>query len=560
LPWLLQWYVPLFTILSGFMGYVIYTWINILMADPTLTDQYPFTAWSPVAGILGFLCALGHCVLAVAKIRGLRMHGRIKPKMKGEDGGLITKSRSARDNIEVGMKVNYSSRSHSQWYSAEVVAVEPFVSVEVELFETVGYKARAKSAVTTQHQRKLIAWNEISKRLRKPVDANDDRVLLIISMPALFIVMAVQSTIRGWDMIECEAKNLTRTDICVGEHTVGQVEAFYDVNFDFANLCQYYVVFLFTRLCWKFLRGTVNPSDVHVKVDKDEILKKKKKKLQKKQGCCPCRKKKSLETIEIDDDDINNFMLDAVKLQRKNLKRTTFQGVHWWCALGAIQLLLNGFYSLYQNWYEVKDQDEDLHKLYLKANESLKLIFSPFTFLCIYNMIWVCNSPVINDSLQGANAKFLGTRMLVLVSQFQLTALSAIPKVLCLPESENPLSKYVPDMPMLCSAADTNAKVKMIHSSLLTVEAWIIVIFNIFAWSWNVDFRTTFLDLEDNAGKTLQDELDDSELDHIVNQLNVSKEQFKELIASSNLMDILRRKDGMKEDAPPGYVALPPEA
>lgn len=612
LPFLLQWYVPLFGVLSFFMVYISYEWVSLILQQTKFRDQYPVSSLSPIFGIIGFCLAVVHTVIASHKIRALRMDGRLRPPEKGlhtlqgepVDTGPVSRTRSTRDEIKVGMAINYSSRNHTQWYLGKVVRVEPFEEVTVELTETVGVPKSKTVAVQPAHRYKKIPWGEIFQRLRKAVEHGDHHVLLkdqkdlewsttekedillcIISMPALFTVMAVQSTIRSWDLVYCtDTQNKTRTDDCFG-NTVGQVEAFYDMNFDFANLCQYYVVFLFTRLCWKFLRRTVNPKTLAVP---DDAVLARLKKLDKKNGnasraktvspeksrfgscllCCrhkaPSRKKSDYSEEEWDNA-YEKEMVSLIKKQKRNLKRTTFQGVHWWVAIGCAQLILNSGYSYWANWpgQMQEGQDDSLRTAYEKASGMAKTIFSPFTLLCIYNMIWVCNSPVINESLQGANAKFLGTRLLVLFSQFQLTAFNMFPSIVCDVEGEQIFRKIDVETltnfkEAICSVANTPAKVKLLHSSLLTIEAMVIIIFNIVAWSWNVDFRETFLDSPEEIGRSLQDELDDRDIEALVNKFTTStgfkKTLFKKWIDGEPLLKVMSSSGDTDEERAQSYT------
>lgn len=336
----------------------------------------------------------------------------------------------------------------------------------------------------------------------------EDILLCIISMPAIFIVMTCQSVLRAWQYIYCVDAGLSDDQSCTAaSETVATVKALFNQNFDFANICQYYVVYLFTRLCWKFIRSTV----------------------------------KEKEMV-------------------RNMKLTSFQGVHWWCSIGIVSLAFNYIWEEYKARYASPHsaQFEREESFYDKEDKTISLVFAPFTLLCIYNMMLICNSPVINASLKGANAKFLGTRLLVLFTQLQLKAFQQA-QIQCMgpgvvedadsdlvtttsaPAHPSKIMEKVCPFLMDSVGLNTEGNVMLLHATLLTYEALMIVLFNIFSWC-NVDYHTTFGEKtvsEAEYIRSLIHTLEDNEIAHIFDQIDadgsghVDREEFVKMFRAS---------------------------
>lgn len=95
----------------------------------------------------------------------------------------------------------------------------------------VGYNKRKDSA------------DELARSCPWMVTKRQDMVLLIIMMPAVFILMSMRSTSRMWMVMR-------------GYHVGAEAatdRALYKENFELAAVCQYYTVFVFAQLCLSFL-------------------------------------------------------------------------------------------------------------------------------------------------------------------------------------------------------------------------------------------------------------------------------------------------------------------
>merc|ERR1712232_552002 len=119
-------------------------------------------------------------------------------------------------------------------------------------------------------------------------------IIWVIAMPTIYSVMAIKSVTRAYALLEPTCTHypsmapMPNNVLCRGGYTRAVTAALYTENFQLANLCQYYVVFLFSRLCWHIIKCDLK--------DKPEIY--------------------------------------------KVFKFVAFQGVHAWIAVGSIYVVL----------------------------------------------------------------------------------------------------------------------------------------------------------------------------------------------------------------------------
>lgn len=238
-----------------------------------------------------------------------------------------------------------------------------------------------------------------------------DMVFCVLSVPAVYIAMSVQSTARMWMVIEKEYGPYGK-DIDLG---------LYRQNLVLADACQYYVVWVFTQLCWRFIRERTSDPEI-----------------------------------------------------RFITKFAGFQGVHAFVLVGMVQCLLEGCMAYAEAraarqdhkrstlyWQEFMDQHGEVMK---STCSKVADVLSAMTVLCVYNMFIIGRFESITHALGNANAKFLGTRMLLMLQSFQ-------PKVLKVSAVHDALK------------LDENTS-KLLHSSLLTLECLLVILFNFFSWEF----------------------------------------------------------------------------
>jgi len=231
-----------------------------------------------------------------------------------------------------------------------------------------------------------------------------DIVFCVLSVPAVYIAMSVQSTARMWMVIENEF-GPTSNRFNLG---------LYRQNLVLCAVCQYWVVWVFSKLCWEFVR-----------------------------------ERTSEET-------------------RLITKYAGFQGVHAFVLVGMVQCGLEFGMAYAESraahedyWNEIMEQHGDA---LTTARSKVDDLLVAMTVLCIYNMLLICRFEPITDALGNANAKFLGIRMLLMLRTIQ-------PKVLHFSNVQHALE------------LDANTS-KLLHSSLLTFECLLVILFNFFSWEF----------------------------------------------------------------------------
>lgn len=239
--------------------------------------------------------------------------------------------------------------------------------------------------------------------------------LMVIAVPAIYIIMSLQSSARMRMVIEHQYEQ-------EGAYTKEVDLALYEENFQLAACCQFYVVFIFTRLTYSFIKKHSSP--------------------------------KTLVIVEY----------------------AGFQGAHAWVLIGVLQAVVTFLHEYLKAHYaESFGDDTKGNEVFVGILGKLKTIFMPITLLCVYNMLLICKFEPVTKALGNANAKFLGTRLLLLVAQVQKTVLESplfIKNVLGL----NPVSNL--------------SEVKLMHSSLITVECLVVVLFNFWFWTGAHDIDT----------------------------------------------------------------------
>merc|ERR1712007_32 len=112
--------------------------------------------------------------------------------------------------------------------------------------------------------------------------------------------------------------------------------------------------------------------------------------------------------------------------------------------------------------------------------------FSLVTLLCVFNMFIVCKVKFIKRVLgEDVNNKFLATRALILISQFQMRALEFIV------DEENKNNYW------LLETIDLSVyRMRLLHSSLLTIECFFVILYNLVVWNRTVVLKVDRADYE----------------------------------------------------------------
>eukprot|EP00927_Polykrikos_kofoidii_P033360 TRINITY_DN2820_c0_g3_i1.p1 TRINITY_DN2820_c0_g3~~TRINITY_DN2820_c0_g3_i1.p1 ORF type:complete len:467 (+),score=60.41 TRINITY_DN2820_c0_g3_i1:71-1471(+) len=163
------------------------------------------------------------------------------------------------------------------------------------------------------------------------------------------------------------------------------------------------------------------------------------------------------------------------------------QGVYAYSLVGTIKCFGNLAITMTQ-------EDEAYRavaaQFQLKFETFLGPVFAFLTILCVANMILVSSLQDVKDDLPGCNSKFLGTRIMLLVSQLQLNICKAFVKGMPLykavrhvvnkPAAQKHIPQFVIDLLHRWTFSEFQAN--LLHSSLLTLECLFLVIFNTRIW------------------------------------------------------------------------------
>lgn len=239
-----------------------------------------------------------------------------------------------------------------------------------------------------------------------------DMILWIIAMPGIFTAMSVQSTARMWMVI----------DKTYGTYGKAVDLALYQENLDLAAATQFYVVFVFGRLCWQFIKE---------------------------------RSSEETQTI---------------------VKNAGFQGVNAWVILGIFRSVFDFGYNyanahpeLWPHGFNLTTYQPELNKVCQKLED----YFTFATILCVYNMFLICKFKDVVDALGNANLKFTGMRLLIIIAQIQ-------PQVVQMKLVMHTLNLIKEDTEE--ETLHNKNLMKLLHSTLLTFECLFVVLFNYFTW------------------------------------------------------------------------------
>lgn len=205
---------------------------------------------------------------------------------------------------------------------------------------------------------------EAEKSLNWKTSERQELVLLVITMPAVFIIMSVRSTARMW---------MVMRGWHVGADAATDL-ALFEENLELAAVCQYYTVFVFSQICVSLLEEQKGSKD----------------------------------------------MKTAIKF-------VGFQGVYAWCIIGSIHSILLFAIAFSGHHIDQTDpQQVAMYAKGRAAEKTVGLIASVLSLLCTYNMLVVCKLPYMKSALGNASMKFNGTKVLLLLGPNQLKILMSL--------------------------------------------------------------------------------------------------------------------------------------
>jgi len=285
-------------------------------------------------------------------------------------------------------------------------------------------------------------------------DTKDDATVCLILLPGVFILMAIRAEIRILELMTGSAvtsKEMNRYD---WPERARWLESTYVADLEVAMAFQFVTVVAFGLLCSSYFGITEAVSDLRKNVN-------------------------TIANIYGERRDEDKTIMEAFRLAKEKLHETAqqsafqltwagLQGIWAYCVLGVVRCLLAILIQVLRQQHK-----QTLHDYFQDTvAKNLSISFSFFTFVCIGNMIILLKMPELtkpNALGKNASLKFLACRALLLISQMQVIVIKIIDHWVKLGETRG----------YLCNAC------------LLTVECFLIAIWNIFAWQAPRDAEDT---------------------------------------------------------------------
>jgi len=201
-----------------------------------------------------------------------------------------------------------------------------------------------------------------------------DWVVIILGTPLIFIVMAMRSLIRIWAVMTGSAYHAN----IPWDHMVDLELATYQMDLELAVAFQFFSCLIFGLLCTSFLQHS-RILNVHASYSQSKYM--------------------------------------------RILGYTAVQGVYAFVFIGVLRTIFDIAVTYLS---ELPEHRAQAHMLQEQVLSKVGTIFSFVTVLCILNMLLISKVPDIAEGLNGANPKFTGVRLLLLIAQIQPQVLNGI--------------------------------------------------------------------------------------------------------------------------------------
>jgi len=282
---------------------------------------------------------------------------------------------------------------------------------------------------------------------------------LIIGMPLVFVAMSLRATIREWAVMTGSAWTTKVTKDMHGATPAERTEqweslkaleiATYEQDLQVAAAFQFFAVGAFGQVCSRALANMVNNNN-----------------------------NEDVESRRLSSEQIENRKKDG-----RILRQLAVVGLHAFVGLGFIKTVFNIVVAM------ISSSPHNLpliEPIQTKVIKTLDPVFLFATVLSVINMLLLGKMEEVKDRLPGANTKFNATRALLLIGQGQFTFIRAFVTT----GGNSPAIKAIEKI--------TKANVKfnfgihqarLLHSSLLCFECFIVAILNYFVWQTNENPR-----------------------------------------------------------------------
>merc|ERR1740121_3172763 len=294
-------------------------------------------------------------------------------------------------------------------------------------------------------------------------------IMMILLNPGVFSVMSLRALCRVWALVTGTAHN--------NHHMHWPEEQTFEFalfmgDMELAAAFQYYSVNVFARLCGDYLCDS-------------SILKHYRESI---------KKSSNLE-----------YLSDEVEYRRM-VKWAAFLVVHAFVAVGIVRCTID---FIICEGRVITSYGEQLEKLQVAMSSRLDVVFMCMTILTVINMKMICDMKDITRKLAKASLMFLGTRILLLLSDNQALFVQAFTRESAMFAK---VEEYKEKLPFKNDLPDWNFYSNQAHLfnlSLMSIECLIVVAFNIFAWkSLNIEESEIMSKLEE---RTLDEEVPSEE-------------------------------------------------
>jgi len=222
-----------------------------------------------------------------------------------------------------------------------------------------------------------------------------DWLLLVFCMPMVLCIAALRASKRSWQLMtgnsECSRSSLPcetawRTPSDQQFVSIEHFEfALYRSDLELAAMFQFYAIYAFVRLIGDYISDQ--------KLLRNALG-----------GQLPPR--------------LERWVAESQSI----IKTVAFLGAWAFVVLGAIRSLVSFVTAEMETFPQTVQTAEKLAKQILSP---LCAVFALLTFICIINMFVICKMHIVEAKMPQANAKFTGTRLLLIVVEVQKFVLSA---------------------------------------------------------------------------------------------------------------------------------------
>lgn len=296
-------------------------------------------------------------------------------------------------------------------------------------------------------------------------ERHEDLAILVIMMPAVFIVMAMKAEVRLLELMTGSAVH--------GDQTWSEYEApliaLYTIDLELSAICQYVTVFAFAVLCFGFFN--LNHIEKAIINRENHFYHK---------IVAFTQNESEEKRRQLTEPDGRNKEAVIQEIQRLSVEHSrTLQlagllGVWGYVVVGIARSMFGVIVAILLEFASLRDKVSAMQQ---QAMAVLTPIAGFSALLCFANMKLVLMMPDLTAETAfgaSANFKFLACRLLLLLSDGQMGVLVALTK----------LSAYVQGFEFSIYHA------KLVHVCLLEMECLAMVMFNSYMWKETVRTRS----------------------------------------------------------------------